>query len=156
MARKRPDFGPISLLSWPVCVSNGAVVHVDGQQSKKMHGQQNSEALNKFNNLESRVRIQHLSTFFIFFKMFLGQKKAPLSRGLLAKRRSLSTFWPPTAHWVVGAQGAAVDVHLPRPFIYESTSYLSFPWVREKFCYSRRTKKMSPVLHFSSLLPSAD
>ena len=47
--------------------------------------------------------------------------------GLLAKRRSLklkfeSTFWPPTAHWVVGLTGAAVDVQNLRPFIYESTS----------------------------------
>ena len=121
LARKRPDFGPISLLRWPVCVSNGAVVHVDGQQSKKMHGQQNSEALNHVQ--QSRVSSENPTSlnFFHLLKIFLGQKYAPLTRGLLAKRRSLSTFWPPTAHWVVGATGAAVDVQNPRPFIYEST-----------------------------------
>ena len=122
LARKRPDFGPISLLRWPVCVSNGAVVHVDGQQSKKMHGQQNSEALNQVQ--QSRVSSENPTSlnFFHLLKIFLGQKKAPVTRGLLAKRRSLSTFWPPMAHWVVGVSGAAVDVQNPTPFIYESTS----------------------------------
>ena len=67
LARKRPDFGPISLLRWPVCVSNGAVVHVDGQQSKKMHGQQNSEALNQVQ--QSRVSSEN-PTSLNFFHLF--------------------------------------------------------------------------------------
>ena len=54
-------------------------------------------------------------------QIFLGQKKAPVTRGLLAERCSLSTFWPPTAHWVVGVKGAAVNVHFDTHFIYEST-----------------------------------
>ena len=72
LARKRPDFGPISLLRWPVCVSNGAVVHVDGQQSKKMHGQQNSEALNQVQ--QSRVSSENPTSL----NFFLGQYGARL------------------------------------------------------------------------------
>ena len=122
LARKRPNIGPVSLLRWPICVSNGAVVHVNGPQSKKMHGQQNSEAPNHIQPFRvSSENSTSLNFFHLFFKIFLGQTLPHLTRGLLAKRRSLSTFWPPTAHWVVGARGAAVDVQNPTPFIYEST-----------------------------------
>ena len=74
LADKRPNFGLISLLRWPVCVSNGAVVHVDGQQSKKMHGQQNSEALNQVQ--QSRVSNENPTSlnFFHFLKCFSDEK----------------------------------------------------------------------------------
>ena len=76
LARKRPDFGPISLLRWPVCVSNGAVVHVDGQQSKKMHGQQNSEAPNHIQPFRVSSENPTSLNFFHLLKIFLGQKKS--------------------------------------------------------------------------------
>ena len=121
LARKRPNIGPVSLLRWPICVSNGAVVHVDGPQSKKMHGQQNSEAPNHIQPFRASSEYTTSLNFFHLLKIFLGQKKAPDTRGLRAKRRSLSTFWPPTAQWVVGVPGAAADVHFDTRFIYEST-----------------------------------
>ena len=69
LARKRPNYGPISLLRWPVCVSNGAVVHVDGPQSKKMHGQQNSEAPNHIQPFRAS---SENSTSLNFFHLFLN------------------------------------------------------------------------------------